>query len=367
MTGPNRSQRISSANFRPFPYGYVQNPCPIIFPSTRPIVSEVELTHPSRINAMAIDPSGITETSDRIFQPGEVVFPVGQLLKVKVHYLEDGLGKTTYTGKREALVRHAVGLARAAFDCQGSFEIKSEGLETPHVGLGSSGRLITAVFRAINQLFGNHMPKHLMLQYLAQNHGEEISGQAEMLMPVQCIGGSAAAGLYPADMLLITGKNTVIFQRLLPLGYTWILGWPENFVSPDAQTAMEREMESLEKFEEIGRKYKQKIAWRILHELLPAATQGDFLKVGDVIEWYRYDLGSIDACSFSWPSLRQIANEVLRLRHEGHADIVTISSVGPACCVLTRNPDICKQYMDQLGLMTMALPPAMAFCPSRDD
>lgn len=354
----NSEKMINSENFKPFRYGFIQNPCKIKLYSIEAIANEVNIKYPSRINAMAMDPSAITEHSGRIFMPGEIVFPVALFLNVRIFYIPDNLGRTIYTGERPALVKHAVALAQAVFGCNGSFEIHASGMEIPHLGLGSSGRLIAAVFNGINRLFSSPLPPHVILQYLAQNHGEEIEGESDYLMPVQCIGGAAAAGLYHADMLLIAGENTVIFQRQLEEGYYWVIGWPPNYVSPDAKTAMEKEIQKLELFAEIGCKNKEKIAWRILHELIPAAVQGNFRKVGEIIEWYRYDLGSIDACSFSWPSLREIADQVLKLRHNGDADIVTVSSVGPACCVLTKKPEKCLNFMQTIGLKTLSTRPA---------
>ena len=52
-----------------------------------------------------------------------------------------------------------------------------------------------------------------LIKYLAQNHGEEIDGEDFYLNPVQCIGGSAAAGIYKAGLILLAGESSPITQR----------------------------------------------------------------------------------------------------------------------------------------------------------
>jgi predicted sugar kinase len=306
---------------------------------------------------MAMDPSGITTHANRQFSPGEVVFSINLPLKVKMTYTDDDKNDVTTTHKRKALIKHSVLLIQDVLKFHGSFSIDIEGEEYPHCGFGSSGRLMAAIGSAVNEIFGSPINDHILLKYLAQNHGEDINGDEEHLMPVQCIGGSAASGLYDGSFLLISGKSVVIMNQPLSDELDFVIGYPKDYIFRDAQQLMTLEMENLYKFENIGIDNGNAIAYRILHEMIPAIIEKRYNVVGDIIEWYRFELGSVEACSFVYKGLEDIGKELLLLRRNGIADIISLSSVGPSFFALTKRKDECISAFMNAGLETIVCKP----------
>ena len=349
---------LSQKNFKPFLIGSVDSPVKITR-SVKLSKNQVVIKYPSRLNAMAIDPSQIAVRSDdkRRFKPGEVVFIVDLFAKIKVRYFEDGLGKVETTHKRSSIIRHSAVIMKKALGFKGSLHIDISGEEYKHTGLGSSGRIMAGVASAINELFQSPINPDVLIKYLAQNHGEEIDGNFDFLMPVQCIGGSASAGLFDGACKIITGESTVVCSVNITNSYYFVIGWPSDFTPPDAQEAMFAEFKNIEMFYQIGKKHGDKIAYRILHEMFPALRQNDFYTVGNIIEWYRFELGSIKACSFTYPNLEKIGQSLLNLRRENLADIVAPTSVGPGFFALTKKPDLCKDYFENLQLTTIISKP----------
>jgi predicted sugar kinase len=345
--------RITKANFNPFRIGFIANPWPLPDATYKLKYKNVDLDFPSRLNAMAIDPSLIAFNKNRQFAPGEIVFAVDLPLRVKAVYQEDGLGEIRTNHSRRSIARHSGLLMKAALGFSGSVDLDISGREYPHCGLGSSGRLASAVAAAINELFGRPLSSQNLVRYLAQNHGEEIKQSSDYLMPVQCIGGAAAAGFYSGGCLVIAGHSVVIAQAEIPEDYRFVIGWPRDFEPPDALEAMNDEINNLDYFIAVGKKNGGIIAYRILHELLPAIAEKDYHTVGEVIKWYRFQLGSIQACSFTYPRLPELAAAVIKLWHASLADVVSLSSVGPGFFALTKNPDLCVRHFETLDCYTM--------------
>jgi len=335
-------QQMDESDFHPFSIGKIANPllqnCPTV---TKTAFKTVEISYPSRINAMALDPSLVTTACNRRFTPGELFFSIDIPLKIQVKSRHGNKIETTHP--RRALIMHAVELIRVATGFYGGISIEIEGTELPHCGLGSSGRLIAATAVAVNHLLGKPIKQIHLLRYLAQNHGEELKNSNDLLIPVQCIGGSAAAGLITGGAQIITGESTPIATMNIPDKYSIVIGYPKNLIFDDAFEAMKAELANFNKFIKVGHDFSTNIAYRILHEALPAFINCDLHTIGDIIAWYRYELGSLEACAFSHPRLISYARSLLTLRNKGIADIIGPSSVGPGVYAITMNPDRCEE------------------------
>ena len=114
-------------------------------------------------------------------------------------------------------------------------EVKNQE-ELKHRGLGSSSSLIAGVAVAINELYGNPIKLDLLAKYVAQNHGEEISGNDNELIPVQCIGGSAIGGFFNGGLKIITGETCLIKSMYVPKKYKVVIGFPKDFKERDSKT-----------------------------------------------------------------------------------------------------------------------------------
>jgi len=190
---------------------------------------------------------------------------------------------------------------------------------------------------AINELFGRPISPADLLQYLAQNHGEEIDNQPNLLNPVQCIGGSAAAGLYKGALLVLAGQSRVIKSMNLKGNYQVIIGIPKDFKELDSKLLLKKELSVIDNFLKCGKKYGPIIAYKVLHLVLPAMAEGDLTTIGDVVFDYRFKMGSIKNCSYAYPGLVDLTNRLAFLKTKGLVDLLSISSVGPAIIAVAKN------------------------------
>ncbi|GHU03672.1 hypothetical protein FACS1894158_02530 [Betaproteobacteria bacterium] len=333
-------------DFQPFAIGTIENQYqgPLHPPVAENRLSVV--TYPSRLNLMAVDPSRIAVACGRIYQAGEICLAVDCPLRVSIRRSDETIIKGT---ARTGIVRHVLKIFNAAIRSKADYFIEVEGREIPHLGLGSSSRLSASIAMALNHLWGMPLDPWYLVRYLAANHGEETHADSDFLVPVQCIGGGGTAGLVDHPFYVLSGDATLIGQYPVDKGYRVVLAYPEQDGPRDATAMMEREAKDLLRFYSIGRTNGRDIAYRVFHQLLPAAVKGDWRIVGEILDWYRYDLGSVEACSFSHERFLDLAGLVRQLRIDGLADLAGPSSVGPACYLLTKQPNECIEVVVAAG------------------
>lgn len=308
--------------------------------------------YPSRLNLMAVDPSRIAVASGRIYRAGEICLAIDSRLRVIVKRAD----QTTISGTtRGGIVRHIIKIFNVAIGKKDNYSVEIDGREMPHLGLGSSSRLAASVAMALNNLWGMPLNTWQLVRYLAANHGEETLTDPDLLVPVQCIGGGGIAGLVHQPFYVLAGDATLVTQYPVDNSYYVVLAYPEDDTPRDATTMMALEAKGLSRFYEIGKTYGSKISYRVFHHLLPAAAQGDWRAVGDVLDWYRYDLGSVTACSFCHSRFLELAGLVRQLRMDGMADLAGPSSVGPACYLMTHRPNDCIATLSAAGFRTELL------------
>jgi predicted sugar kinase len=319
-----------------------------------PLFNSIKIKFPSRLNAMAIDPSLILPNKDGIYTAGEVVFSIGLYKIVSIESRPGNLIEISDRSERKSLILHAALLMKKALSFKGGLFIDVDNQdEIKHAGLGSSSGLIASVACAINQLYGSLISSQNLVKYLAQNHGEEIENNNEYLCPVQCLGGAAAAGLFKAGMLIITGENTVIATSIIPKKYKVVIGVPKDYISLDSKKLFELEIKNIQKFVNTGEKMGNKIAYNILHKMLPAMVNDDMSSIGDVIYDYRFNMGSINNCSFAYPKINKLAKDLSILKKNKLTPILSLSSVGPGFFVITEHVVDCKKYFKKVGLSTI--------------
>ena len=337
-------------DFTPFDVGTVWNP--IHVKKCRFKYRHVELMYPSRLNAMALDPSKIANNDNLRYSPGEIIFKIKLYKKVLVEI--DEITEEIQIEKssaRQSLIRHSAMIMKKAIGFKNGLKISVETQkDLRHVGLGSSSGLIASVACAINELYGNPISKKVLLKYLAQNHGEEINNNPGKLSPVQCIGGSAAAGLYSGSLLILAGQSNVIFNSSLPAILKVVMATPIDFNPIDAYALLQKEIDSFPNFIACGEKYGREIAYRLVHEAIPGIKEKNLKPLGDLIFDYRFKMGSIENCSYCYPLLPKIARAICPIRN--YADILSLSSVGPSFFAITKNPKECKEIFNKAGLKT---------------
>ncbi|MBO5348704.1 MAG: methyltransferase domain-containing protein [Clostridia bacterium] len=316
---------------------------------------EIEVNYPCRLDAMAINPAAVTYNDTMVFTPGEVVISVEKYInvKIKVTNFEGGKLLISDRTKRKVLIKHAYLLMCDALNVNPSLEIDVDDKEIPkHCGFGSSSSTISAVAVAINELYENPIVLKDLIKYLASNHGEEVSdSNNDDLKVVQCIGGGATNGQTDEGVIIISGKSCTISK----MNYEGeiLIGIPNDFVEQDADLLMTLEEENLWKFKKTGDEYKDKIAYRFLHRVLPDMTEGNIESLADIVFDYRFNMGSIENCSFVFPRMNVIAKDIRKLYEEKHCQFLALSSVGPAFFTITNKAEdtqYCKNEMEKLNL-----------------
>ena len=129
-----------------------------------------------------------------------------------------------------------------------------------------------------------------------------------------------------------------------------VLGIPKNYKCQDAKTQFEEEEKNIDKFKECGRLYRTQIAYNILHKFLPAVVHQDVKTMGDVIFDYRYNMGSIQNCSYTYEDMPRIMEELKYLKIEGLVDVLAISSVGPLVFAVGKDMEVCKKEFEKRDL-----------------
>lgn len=340
-------------DFKPYLVGTVHNPLKLR-KKYKPVFDSVEIDFPSRLNAMAIDPSKITENRNMVYTPGEIVFSISLFKTIKVSKNKKKEILISDITKRKVLVKHAALIMQKALNDDSGLTIEVDNQnEIRHAGLGSSSSVIAGVAAAINELYGNPISDSDLVKYVAQNHGEEIDGKDDYLNPVQCIGGSAVSGIMDGGLFVIAGESEVIGKMDIPASMKVVLGIPKDFEDVDSDKQFDEEKKNLKKFLKTGQKYGPTIAYRLLHEVLPSLKNNQLKAIGDLIFDYRFKMGSIQNCSYVYPPMVELAEKLKFLKEKNVVDVLAISSVGPAFFAITDNVKKVQNEFEKHNLSTI--------------
>ena len=315
----------------------------------------IEINYPCRLDAMAINPAAVSYNEQMVFTPGEVGISIDRFINVKISVINESGGKLVIdnNAKRKVLIKHAFLLMCKALNINPSLKITVDSTNIPkHCGFGSSSSTITAVAVAINELYDNPIDKAELIKYLASNHGEEVSDtDDDNIKVVQCIGGGATNGLTEDGIIIIAGKSTTISS--MKYKGKVLIGIPNDFVEKDAKLLMELEEDNLWKFERTGKLYSEKIAYTMLHKVLPDMKNGSIKELSNLVYNYRFKMGSNENCSFVYDNLDKLGKNLEELYVNNNCEFLSLSSVGPAYFVIVKNNDqeqVCKQRMKSLDL-----------------
>ena len=357
----------TATHFRPVPVGLLRGHRPAVTGPVAPAGTGVEVRYPTRLNAMALDPSKIVGTAAADDgEPRGSGHPAGELFvvcdlfrtaRVEIVPGSDGV-MTTGHCSRPVLARHAASAMRELLGITDGLLVHTEGVDLPpHVGLGSSSATMASVAVAINELYGRPVQARQLIRFLVDNHGEEIDGRSDSLMPVQCIGGSAAAGLIPGSVQVVAGNAVPLLSAGLPADYRIVLAMPADPTEWDAQQSLQEEARHFDDFLRTGRRHAPDIAYRLIHEAWPALLEGKVRKFGTLVFDYRFRMGSIKNCSFSHPRLLEFADAIEPTFTDGAADVLGLSSVGPLFFAVTRTEQKVTELFQEAGLRTFAARP----------
>ena len=344
---------MNKTDFSSFEVGTVFNDVSLSH-ELRPETSSVTVSYPSRLEAMALDPSKIADNTNLVYEAGQIDFSVALYKHISVS-LSDSHDQIAISDRtsRKSLVRHAALIMRHAMGIKHGLDIDVEDdVDLRHCGLGSSSSLIAGTAAAINELYGKPIAPLDLVRFTAQNHGEEIDEDDSKLVPVQCIGGSAVCGHFEGGAIILAGQATPIFSTQIPEDLKVVIGIPIDFDHPDSQQLMQAEIDNIEGFKDSGERYGNEIAHRLLHKVMPDMARGSLKECKDLIFDYRWDMGSIANCSFVYPRLNEIADKLRWTKDDSDIEIISLSSVGPGFFCLTQNVDKVHDAFQDLGLTT---------------
>lgn len=317
--------------------------------------NKINIEYPCRMDAMAINPAAVCYNNDLIFTPGEVVISLNIKIKVDIQITSEigGILEVSDRTQRKVLIKHAYRIMTKILKVNPSLKIDVDSSKiVKHCGFGSSSSTITAVAVAINELYGCPISNKDLIKFMASNHGEEISDENEdELKMVQCIGGGATNGLTEEGIIIIAGKATTIAK--LKYDAEVLIAIPNDFKAKNAEELMRLEEENLWKFKKTGEEYAEKIAYNLLHKALPELCNGNIKELADIVFDYRFNMGSIENCSFVYEKTMEKANELRKLYENNYCEFLTLSSVGPAFMAIVKNEEqkeICKDIMQKVGM-----------------
>lgn len=277
------------------------------------------------------------------FEPGRpggggIAFGVGLTCRAKVS-LTDG-DTVESTGNRKLVARHFGALFRELTGYGGGIEISTHDHGNRHMGLGSSIATTTAVATALNEALGRPLSLRDMRKAIAFNYCEEAPADPDMLVSGFETNLGAMVGLH-GGMVVGSDACELIYRTPLPEDMKALLVLPSL---PAAQSSGEEEADALlGRARDADMRDATEKAYMVLMDLLPAMVAGDFEEIGEVI--YRLArMGSKDAeIRLHGDDGAQIFETMEYLKDKG-AEIVCMSSVGPAVFALSRKPKVWREW-----------------------
>lgn len=320
----------------------------------------ISILYPTRLESMVLDPSKINIKDDHKYNAGQINFKVNLFTRVNIKIIRSSKDRIQIT-KRFVLVKHAIELFKKAANINFHYQVEVfKDLDIKHAGLGSSGNIISAVFFCLNALHNFPLDKKYVVRYLAQNHVEEAE-DGQHVIQVQSLGGSAIAGFYNGGLQILSGFSSLVYSQNINKSYDIILGVPKDYKQIDAEILMDKEIKNIKNFIKTGKIYSKEIAYRLLHQSLPSLVLENNLRtLGELIFDYRFRMGSIKNCSFIFPPMLRIANNLKHLFLEKYCEVLAISSVGPGFFSISKgatNKEKIKTDMTKSELICYELKP----------
>ncbi|GAB4273032.1 MAG: hypothetical protein Kow0092_28300 [Deferrisomatales bacterium] len=243
-------------------------------------------------------------------------------------------------GTRPAVALHLAQLFRAVAGWDGGIDLELDDHGRRHMGLGSSIGTITAAAVALNEVLGRPFALRDLRKLVAFNYCEEAADDADRLVAGFETNVGAMAALH-GGMVVASDACELIHRVPLPEGMRALLILPRmdpRVSSGEGEAhALLNEARTLDEHDGLRK------AYRVLMDLLPAMVQGDLERVGEVL----YDLARMGSkraeCRLHGDRGREIYETLERLRAEG-AEVVSMSSVGPAVFALSARPEVWRRW-----------------------
>lgn len=320
----------------------------------------VKIIVPARINNMVLDTKTLVKSNkNKTYHAGEFSFSVDINTYAKLKIIPDGKSNIILSPKcrRPSIIKHAALLMKKTLKINDSFFIEANNeYYYPHAGFGSSSSLITAVVIAINEAYLNPLNSRQLVLLISQNHGEEIFGENNKIIHVQCNGASPLAALYGGGMQLISGEATVVMRESIPEKYWFVFGIPKSYKIYDAKKLMKIEKLTFSDMIKRSKDYSKDIAWKVIHEMMPAIKYQNMSTIGNVLDYYRFKTRSLINDALTWPELYVIMKK-LRKERKGPIKIISTSSCGPLIYALTTSKNSAIKIFKKFDMKIFSVRP----------
>ena len=320
---------------RPFPVGEIHSPLPkSAFSKERgERVSHVRVSVPGRLNCLIKDPVALVRREPTgEFNYGEISFGINLMTHAEARTVEGNDIVIAESTKRPSLVRHFAEIVTKSIGYNGGILIEANNdFPYSHVGTGSSAALAIATALAINKLAGEPIRIEALPLFLARNYGEEIADNPNLLVPVQCTGGTSLMALHGG---LIVVENSEVVQRMeIPDKLSYVLAIP-SFPRPDAKGAMAREIDAV--FQHIldSARYMQPFFTQRFQEVKNAMLSGDIRILGRAIEKVDSNEVIMQGYENMFPGISKRYNLLRESLIECQPVCTFISSAGPSFVTL---------------------------------
>lgn len=298
-------------------------------------VCEVEM--PSRLHASVIDMNRFD-----VGRPGGGGVGFAVALFCRSRAVVTGEREVVASGNRPGIATHLGRLFQAATGVPLGVKIEINDHSRRHMGLGSSISTISAAAVSLNELFGRPFTQRDLRKLVAYNYCEEATGDTSSLVPGFETNVGAMAGIH-GGMVVATDGCELLCRMPFPEPMRALLVLPR--IGPEVASG-DQEVEALLTDARDGdRQDAPEKAYRILMDLLPAMFCGDLVALGEVV--YQLTLlGSKRAeCRLHGNHGEEIFRALHQLRDQG-AEIVSMSSVGPAVFALSRRPEVWRRWQE---------------------
>lgn len=290
---------------------------------------------PSRLHASVLD---MNRFDVGVPGGGGVGFGLGLYCRARV--LLGGGSGTVAQGNRKDLALHVAELYRAMTGYRDGIEIELEDHGTRHLGLGSSIGTLTAAATALNEVFGRPLALRDVRKLVAYNYCEEVSTKQGRLVPGFETNVGAMVALH-GGMVVATDRCELLCRISLPEEMQALIVLP--VVEPRPTSGEKEAAALLSRARELDRAEALDKAYTVVMDLLPAMMGGDLPAVGEALFRLAH-LGSKRAeCCLHGQGGKEIYAAMERLRAEG-AEIVSMSSVGPAVFALSARPEVWRRW-----------------------
>ncbi|MBI5439952.1 MAG: sugar kinase [Deltaproteobacteria bacterium] len=302
-------------------------------------VCEVEV--PSRLHASVVD---MNRFDVGLPGGGGIGFGLALFCRARV-VLRRGAGSEA-RGSRRDLALHVTELFRRMTRYDAAIEVELEDHGTRHLGLGSSIGALTAAATALNEIFGRPLALRDLRKLVAYNYCEELPGESRLVPGFETNVGAMVA--LHGGMVVASDRCELLCRTSLPESTRALILLP--FLDPRPTSGEKEAAALLNRARELDRSDASEKAYRLVMDLLPAMISGDLPAVGEVL-FHLTRLGSKRAeCCLHGREGEEIYAAMDRLRTQG-AEIVSMSSVGPAVFALSADPQVWKRWgeWDQPG------------------